>query len=345
MEKSKDSKRENRKITKTRLRRLSKNSRHGILSIIRIIKYGFSGFVRNIWLSLAAIAVMTITLIVLFITVVASVILSNTADALRDKIDITVFLKPETSEQTLAELSEILETDSNIKADTITTNTSAEELEIFIADNSDNAELLETLSDPDMKNIMLHTMQSTIRFKLYDTENIDSIKTLISENELFTDNLDEEKSPTYDVNQKEIRTISSWAKIAKNGGIILAIIFLVISTLIIFNTVRMAIFSRREEIYMMRLVGANKSFIRGPFLVETQLSGFIAGVLAATASYFGFNFLSPKLTNYGIDTTFINTILNQNNIIFLYIAMVLVGIIINTFAANIATRHYLRKAK
>ena len=338
-------KRERHKITRSRLRKLSKTNHHGARSTARIFKYGTKSFIRNIWLSAAATAVMTITLVILFITIVASVILSNTADDLRDKIDITVFLRPGTSEQTLADLSEILKTDANIKPETITTNTSAEELNIFIGENSDNTDLINTLSDPEMKAIMSETMQSTIRFKLYDTENIDSIKALISENELFADSLDESKAPTYDINKKEIKTVNTWAKIAKNGGIILGIIFLVISILIIFNTVRMAIFSRREEIYMMRLVGANKSFIRGPFLVETQLSGLIAGLLSATISYFGFNFLSPKLAGYGIDTTFINTILSQDNIILLYLAMILTGIIINTFAANLATRHYLRKAK
>jgi cell division protein FtsX len=63
---------------------------------------------------------------------------------------------------------------------------------------------------------------------------------------------DKKMQPTYDVNRAEISTITSWARMARTGGIILAAVFLVISILIIFSTIRMAIFSRREEIYMMK---------------------------------------------------------------------------------------------
>ena len=150
-------------------------------------------------------------------------------------------------------------------------------------------------------------------------------------------------APTYDVNRAEIATITSWARIARTGGMILAAVFLVISILIIFSTIRMAIFSRREEIYMMKLVGADKSFIRGPFLIEAEICGIIAGLIAATSSYFGFKFLSPKLANYGINVDSINELLDSNKLLLVYLAFVLAGMLIGKISARLAVSRYLHK--
>ena len=83
---------------------------------------------------------------------------------------------------------------------------------------------------------MISKMQATMRIKVYDVDNLDSIKKIVEENELFKKYIDLDKAPTYDVNQAEIATITSWARIARTGGIILAVVFLVISILIIFST-------------------------------------------------------------------------------------------------------------
>ena len=338
-EEKKNSKRQTRQYLKT----LTKESSGRLRSRTRVVKYGAIGFGRNIWLSIASTLVMTITLLILFSTVFSNVILNETATSMRDKIDITVFIKPETEKETLEKLSDILKENDNVKNESIITNTSEDELNLFIEENSENSELIETLSDDEMKNIMLKTMQSTIRFKVYDPDNLDSLKSTIEENDLFSEYLDPEKEPTYDMNQAEIATISSWANIAKNGGLILGAVFLAISVLFIFNTIRMAIFSRREEINMMKLVGADRSFIRGPFLVEARLSGAIAGIISATLSYFGFNFIEPTLTSYGINISKFAQFFNSSWTVALFVIMIFIGILIGSISARLALKKYLRK--
>ena len=330
-----------KKISKKSLKTMQKtHKRHVVREKARIAKYGAKGFGRNIWLSTAATVVMAITLIILFVTIVASVILTNTAEMMKDKIDITIYFKPTTTQEDLDKLSEAIKQDPNIK--NVETSTSAEEYEKFLAENTESDEILNILDD-EMTAMMIAKMQATMRLKVYDVDNIDSIKETVEKSELFRNYTDKEKAPTYDVNRAEIATITSWARIARTGGIILAAVFLVISILIIFSTIRMAIFSRREEIYMMKLVGADKSFIRGPFLIEAEICGMIAGLVAGTISYFGFKILSPKLVNYGIDVNSINNVLESNQLILVFLVFILAGMLIGRISARLAVSRYLHK--
>ena len=341
-ENKKEKQKKLKKVSKKSLRTMQKNrKRHVVRSSARIVKYGTKGFSRNIWLSTAATAVMAITLIILFVTVVASVILTSTAEMMKDKIDITIYLKPNTSTEVLSDLTETIKKDSNIKS--VETSTSEEEYQKFLAENEASDEIIEVL-DADMEKLMVAKMQATMRIKVYDIDNLDSVKKIVEEDETFVKYTDKEKAPTYDVNRVEIATITSWARIARTGGIILAVVFLVISILIIFSTIRMAIFSRREEIYMMKLVGAEKSFIRGPFLIEAEICGVIAGVIAATASYFGFKFLAPKLMSYGINVDQITNVLESNQLILVFLVFIAVGIVIGRVSAWLAVSRYLNKA-
>lgn len=337
-----ESKKDLKKATKKGLRTMRRtHSRHPLREEGRIIKYGTKGFGRNIWLSSAATIVMAITLIILFVTVVASVILTNTANMMRDKIDITIYLKPNTSKEVLEELNGIMSGDGNVKS--VVVSTSEEEYEKFLVENAESEEIINVL-DEEMKALMISKMQATMRIKVYDVDNLDSIKNIVENDEKFQKNIDKDMAPTYDVNQVEIATITSWARIARTGGLILAVVFLVISILIIFSTIRMAIFSRREEIYMMKLVGADKRFIRGPFLVEAEICGIIAGLIAATVSYFGFMFLAPKLSGYGINVDEIVALLESNKLILVYLVFVGIGMIIGRASADLAVSKYLHKA-
>ena len=330
-------------IAKEKLKTMKRSSaKHPVREKSRIVKYGAIGFTRNIWLSTAATAVMTLTLFILFITVVASVILSNTADAMREKIDITVYFKPGTSEAVLGELKETMSADSNVKS--VEVATSEEEYEKFISEHQDNKELLEVVKEDDMRQIMIAQMQSTMRIKAHDVDDLSSIKNIVETDDAFQNNLDNKKAPTYNVNQIEIATITTWARIARVSGIILGIVFLVISVLIIFSTIRLSIFSRREEIYMMKLVGASKGFTRGPFIVEAEICGIIAAILAATISYFFFGLIAPKLADYGINTDSIKEVLSSNKLILVYLVFIVAGTAIGSISARLAVKKYLNKA-
>ena len=329
-------------LNKDRLRSMSQSNRnHPFRNFKRILKYGLIGFGRNIWLSLTATLVMTITLTLLFMTLAASTVLSTTADAMREKIDITIFFKPETEEKTLKSMADTMRKDENVKSVEVTT--SEDEYQKFLDENKDNQDILNTLSDEEMKKVMLSEMPSTMRVKVYDANDLSSIKNIVNKNKEFTKNINEDKEPTYDTNDTAIDTIASWSNIAKNGGLILCAIFLFVSVLVILNTIRMAIYSRSEGIYMEKLIGADSSFIRGPFLVEAMVSGAFAGIFAGGVGIILINVLAPKLQSYDIDVSNVMDVISSYRVAYIFLGLSAVGMIIAYVSSHLAVRKYLRK--
>ena len=257
--------------TKKNLKTMSKNgSAHKVRSARRITKYGAVSFGRNIWLSIAAILVMTITLSILIVTVVAMNVLNATAEGMKEKIDITIFLNPGTSEEAIAGIVGKLEADANVKKP-VAALTSKQVADQIVEKEAD---IYSQVESDEMYQRLVAESYATIRLNVYDIDNIDSLKTLVTTDPLFIENVSSEKQPTYDSDRTEIDTILSWANVAKVSGLVLSAVFLGMSILVIFNTIRMAIFSRREELYMMKLVGADRGFIRGPFLVEAEIKSY-----------------------------------------------------------------------
>ena len=172
---------------------------------------------------------------------------------------------------------------------------------------------------------------------------LDNIKEIVNTNPTFKENLDSKREPTYNTNNTAIETIASWANIAKTGGFALSGIFLVISILVIFNTIRMAIYSRSEEIYMEKLVGADNHFVRGPFLVEAMISGILAGIFATILGFLTFGFAAPKLASYDIDISEISKIIYSPSYFLVALTLILLGIIIAFTSSRLAVSKYLKR--
>lgn len=306
----------------------------------RILKYGATSFRRNIWLSIAATLVMTITLIILMITVGASLILTATAETMRQKIDITVYFAPGTSQEILEQAAEEMRAEQNVKSIDISDTNS--EYQALLDQYANEESIMAVFGIEGMSDQTLSTLPAAMRIKVYDPDNFAGVKYIVDNSATFQEHLDSSYEPTYETNQAEIATITSWTNVAKNGGLILSVVFLVISVLVIFNTIRMAIFSRREEIYMMKLVGADLGFIRGPFLVEAEICGAISGVLAATAIYFGFDMIRGGLISYGIDVSLVDNLLRTSSLVLVYLAVIAIGMLVGMISARLAMKKYLK---
>ena len=150
-----------------------------------------------------------------------------------------------------------------------------------------------------------------------------------------------ERKPSFVKKRDTIQRLVDWSNVGRRVGGVMSTIFVAISSLIIFNTIRMAIFSRKDEIEMMKLIGADKSFIRGPFVVEAIVYGFISGIIATVAGVIIIYMLKDSLVNFGVVVIpTINLMINFAGLVVL--AMVVSGGVIGTISALLATRRYLK---
>lgn len=304
---------------------------------MRMIRYGVNNFSRNAWLTTAATAVMTITLLIVFTSVVARVVLSDTVNSLRQRVDIPIYLRSDVTDTEVKKAQATIKADPNvISVGYITLDQARDD---FIAKNKLSKEQLQVIAD-----LPTVPFSPSLRVVVKDPNDTTSLANLVKDNinvkSVLTANPRLKPAFTGE-NKKIIETIGQWAATAEKVGIVMGVVFVAISMLIIFNTIRMAIFNRRDEIEMMKLIGADKSFIRGPFVVEAVMYGFIAAVIATAFGIFGFISLEPQLANYGIATNS----LHEAIVIFsplILLAMAVIGAAIGIVSARLAVRRYLR---
>ena len=298
----------------------------------RITKTGLHNFVRNAWLSTAATAVMTVTLTLVAVSYIANVALNSTIKGVVQKIDVSIFLNDaDTPEQTAA-LKAKLESQENVQA--VKYVSKADALAEYRKQNVDNPKLLEAVSETE------NPLPASLQIKAKDPNKLDPVTALVN----TPDNkpLLAPKDPvSYSGDRKAtIDKIVQTSNFFKATGIVASIIFVIISTLIIFNTIRMAIFTRREEIEIMKLVGATNWFIRGPFIFEATLYGIIAAALALIFIYTVVLSGAPKLGNY-IDTAGIVKILKDNAVL-VGLAELGLGMLIGAASSVVALTRYLK---
>lgn len=307
------------------------------LTWLRMIRYGANNFSRNAWLTTAATAVMTITLLIIFMTFVARQALASTVDELRQKVDISIYLRNDIDDGEVRQVITKFEQAENVVS--VRYIDIEEAKETYIKQNNPSTEQLQAISE-----LPVTPFFPSLRVIIEDPNDTSALAGLVSSDPTVKSALhpDPKRAPSFSGEKKKvIETISRWTAFAERGGLIAAVIFIAISTLIIFNTIRMAIFNRKEEIQMMKLIGADKNFIRGPFVVEAVMYGFIAALVATGVGYMLLYSVERPLSSYGIA---VGPTL-QNFTIFaplVLLVMIIIGALIGIFSSRLAVRRYLK---
>ncbi len=305
-----------------------------LITLERIIKTGAINFIRNISLSVAATAVMVVTLTIVLFSVIANATFSNTITQITDRIDISVYLKDDVSEEQSSNLVKQIKELDNVKEVTYVSKDQA--LENYQRDNQDNLELLLAISQTD------NPLPATIQIKPKDPVRIDEIRNVLETPDVKALQSNE---TSYSGDRKEaIDKITNATTFFTQAVIISIIVFAIISMLIIFNTIQMAIFNRRDELTIMRLLGASNWYIKGPFIVETMLYGIVSAVISLSVcnALFVVQEQAFDASSLGLlDIKFANQYFSDNFLLFLGMQL-LAGIAIGTISALIATARYLK---
>lgn len=302
--------------------------------IKRIIKAGFINFKRGGLVSFAAVLVVTITLSVITIILLLQAVLNFSLEQIKNKVDVTIYFTVDAPESRAMLLKESLEELPEVAE---VTYTSAEEaLRIFRDRHVNDYSTLAALDE-----IGKNPLGSYLNVRAKEVSQYESIANFLkSDNALTSGEGDIIDKVNYHQNKLVIDRLNIIISGAQKLGFLLTFLLVIISIIITFNTIRLTIFISKEEIGVMRLVGASKMRVRGPFMIE----GAIYGVVATIATLILFlpitiwfgrnmtNFLGMDIYKYYI-----------SNLFFIFAIILASGIILGVISSFIAIRRYLNK--
>lgn len=291
-------------------------------------------FVRNAWLGIAAIAVMVVTLTIVLFSILTNATFTHTIDQIRDKIDISVYLSddvtPEQRENLLTDVKAL----PNVAGVRYLSKDDA--LERYKQQNASNPELLSAISQTE------NPLPATVQIKPKDLNKIQEIKDYLTKPDIA---IMQSEEPSYSGDRKEaIDKITHATNTLQRAGLIAVIVFAVISMLIIFNTIQMAIFNRRDEITIMRLLGASTSYIRGPFVVETIFYGVVSALISVLFIHAAFVAASSALqaSSLGLLDIQYSSDYFYDHFWTLLGMQLAIGVFIGAASSTIATKRYLK---
>ena len=302
------------------------------LDFKRIFRSGFLNFLRNPFVSLASVLVMTITLMVITSLVFLQAILTFSLAEIQNKVDITVYFVPGASESIILDLQDKITTlPETASIAYISADDALTEFKERHADDYVTLQALDELGE--------NPLGASLRIKAKDPAQYESISRFLEKGTLSALELSTIDKINYNQNKLVIDRLISLSNNAKRLGLIVTIILIAISVIITFNTLRLTIYIVRDELAVMRLVGAENHYIHGPFVVEGILYGLIATIVtmiifipitiwlgSSLASFFGINIFTYYISNF-----FQILIIN-----------VLVGTSLGAFSSFLAIRKYLR---
>lgn len=301
-----------------------------MITLWRIIKAGFTNFIRNGVLSFASTTIMVLTLLCLSLFFIVNVALNTGIKSIQDKIDVSAYLEDSAKESQVLDLQSRLAQLSEVKA--VKYVSKAEALDRYKAQNANNPKLLESLQGID------NPLPASLEIKVYDPSKLDQV-TSIFDQDTFKPIV---KKVSYKENKAVIDRLFSATNFIKRIGIVATTAFGLVALIIVFNTIRIAIFSQKDDIEIMKLVGATNWYIRGPFILEGAMYGIIATIITMIALGAILYYTGPSLSSYfggaGADfTTYLN-----NNVWLIFGLQIVIGVLIGTISSALALRKYLR---
>ncbi len=299
------------------------------VNIKRIIKSGFINFWRNGWVSLATVIIMFITLFIIGSLVFLNVLLTSTLSSLEDKVDISIYFKNDAQEERILSLKRTMSKLEEVK--NIDYVSREEALNRFRERHKDNALINQSLTE-----LNENPLGASFNIKAKDPSQFGAINNFL-ESSSFDDIIDK---INYRQNQLVINRLSEILSSSRKIGFSITVFMVVVAILVSFNTIRLAIYTSREEISIMRLVGASNNYIRGPFIVEGAFYGLFSSILATIIFYPVTYWLAGKAQSFFGPPNIFNYYLV--NFFEIFILLMFVGVFLGSFSSIIAVRRYLK---
>lgn len=300
----------------------------------RVARYGLIGFIRNGFVSLAAVLIMTITLFVAVGLIISNAALQAVLHQLTQKVDVTVYFTTNASDDQMQQLQNSLKALPEVANVTYVSREQA--LAAFQARHQNDQLTMQALEE-----LGQNPLGASLEVRAKDPSQYESIAKFLESQQATPVGPAIDKVNFFQ-NKAAIDKLTEIITTSRELGFAIAIIFGIASLLIAFNTIRLAIYTARDEIGVMNLVGASNWYVRGPFMIAGVLYGVISGTLVLLILYPIVLWLGPGseqfLGTFNVANYFIS------NLPFLFIFVMGSGIGLGAFSSYLAVRRYLRGA-
>ncbi len=300
------------------------------ISIFRVFKSGLMNFVRNPWLSVGAGMVMTITLVIFSLLFMLFTVTNYSIKSIQNKVDISVYFKNGLSEEKIKAIQVEVEKDPAVKETRYIS--AAQAFELFKERHKYDPQITQSLNE-----LTENPLPATLNVKANNLEDYTKIAERLQKPEYK----DFVEKVNYEDSRDLIDKLTKILKYIVSGGIALVVVFSLIAILVIFNTITLTIYHRKEEVEIMRLVGATNWYIRGPFLVESLLYALSGTFLSAILFVPVFTNVLPKIAVF-IDPEIGLFSSNLFNFVFVVLMMLIISCILASLSTFLAIRKYLK---
>jgi cell division transport system permease protein len=302
----------------------------------RLFGVGCKNFVRNAWLSIAATAVMVVTITIVLTAIVLNVTARNAISELSKSLKISVYLKDDGPVDVQQDLKSALVSNPYVSSVEFISREKAKDN--FTSSFQNDQQLLDGLA-----LVGGQSLPASYEISVNDIERISEVGD-IAKNSSYETVVEEVSLGKTNV-KSTIERAGAAQRFVIRTSIIASAVFATVSVLIIFNTIRMAIFTRSEEIRTMKLIGATPNYIRGPFIIETTLYGVIAGLAANAIVYAGVISFGSKLSNQAEFAETYDYFTSSGIMTSMLAGGIFAGILVGMFSSILAMEKYLRLKK
>lgn len=306
------------------------------VTIKRIFKAGFLSFWRNGFVSFASVLMMTFTLFTILLAIFTGVILNATLQQFRDKADMNVYFVTDAPEDQILALQKSVNALPEVSSSQYISQDEA--LANFRELHQNDQLTLQALDE-----LGTNPLGAVLNVKAKDISSYGSIANFLQNQEALQTGAPQiiDKINYFDEqHQQAIDRLVQITNSAKLIGLIMIAMFVLITVAITFNTLRLTIYSSREEIQVMRLVGATQGYIRAPFIVEGIMYGFIAAIVTLLIFYPLTWWLGNTTASFFGGINIFSLYINHFPLLFLIIAGS--GVVLGAIASYLAVRRYLK---
>lgn len=303
-----------------------------IINAKRILRLGLVNFWRNGSVSFASVLIMTAALLVISTLMFGKVIFSSTLNELKNKVDINVYFISSATEQEIFDLKTKIETLPEVSF--VEYSSKDEEYEKFKIRHQDDELTLQSLEE-----IGMNPFGAVLNIQAKEPSQYAGIANFLEETK-NQNSLTPIDRINYNKNKVAIETLARITGASQKLGFTLTFFAVIVAILITFNTIRLTIFMAREEISVMRLVGASTRYIRGPFVVTGLLYGLVSTILTIIILLPLLYWAGPHTANLGTGVNLFDYF--KGNFFTVTGALLLSGFVIGSLSSYLATKKYLK---